>query len=140
DYSFPQTGTVGSGLSGQLAEGESLLAWFEPDLDHALHYAREFVAVTDRRLLARGGEAEAWRSWPLAPGLKLEHHDHGGAGVLELVDRSGRLACWRYTIAQHAALLRLIEAFDRALRAIRAGSRAQASLQPICPSCRTPLP
>src|SRR5436305_6447092 len=49
---------------GQLAPGESVLAWFEPDLDHRLHYAPGLVVLTDRRVPAADGES-GWGSWPL---------------------------------------------------------------------------
>ena len=38
----------------QLQDGERLLAWFEPDLDQRLIYAKRLVVLTDRRLLGYG--------------------------------------------------------------------------------------
>src|SRR5690606_31127431 len=117
-------------LSEQLAGDETVLGWFEPDLDETLMYARGLVVLSDRRLLSRAAGDSQWRSWPLEPDQALRHHDHAGAGSLELSDPDRRLACWRYTIGQHAALLRFVDAFARAGKAARAGRRAQPVLLP----------
>src|SRR5207253_6963089 len=60
-------------VAARLEAGESVLAWFAPDLDTRLHYAEGLVVLTDRRVLSgdpgpsprRGPEARGWRSWPL---------------------------------------------------------------------------
>src|ERR1700730_17819393 len=39
-------------VENQLEPGETLLAWFEPDLDQRLFYNPCFLVLTDRRLLA----------------------------------------------------------------------------------------
>src|SRR5438876_293342 len=64
-------------LQAQLAGGEGLLAFFEPNLDSQLDFADSLVVLTDRRFLAidgaeRRGETGAngaiersWRSWPV---------------------------------------------------------------------------
>jgi len=94
-------------LSGQLDEGESLLGWFETDLDLRLHYAPGLVALTDRRLLASlptgenteltsagatnsqaNGKAARWRSWLLSADLKLSAADQAGVGTLELLNET----------------------------------------------------
>ena len=41
-------------VQSQLHDGERLLAWFEPDLDQRLIYAKRLVVLTDRRLLGYG--------------------------------------------------------------------------------------
>src|SRR5207248_3134930 len=38
----------------QLTAGETVLAWFEPDLDQRLCFARRLVVLTDRRLFGYG--------------------------------------------------------------------------------------
>ncbi|HRO61432.1 MAG TPA: ABC transporter transmembrane domain-containing protein, partial [Burkholderiaceae bacterium] len=127
-------------LADRLAAGERLVAWFEPDLDARLRFARSLLVLTDRRLLIiaapDGGSVDAGRiaagdaEWPLVPGLALGHHDHAGVGSLELANAGGRLAVWRYTIGRHASMLRLVEAFDALQAAARAGaSVAEAPLE-----------
>jgi ATP-binding cassette subfamily B protein len=37
-------------VQAQLAPSEEMVAWFEPDLDHHLCYARRLVVLTDRRI------------------------------------------------------------------------------------------
>jgi hypothetical protein len=39
-------------VAAQLQVGETLLGWFEPDLDLRLNYALSLLVLTDRRLLA----------------------------------------------------------------------------------------
>ncbi len=41
-------------FAGQLQDGETPLAWFEPDLNEELRYARGLVVLTDRRVLRAG--------------------------------------------------------------------------------------
>jgi ATP-binding cassette subfamily B protein len=41
-------------VRSQLVAGEPILAWFEPDLDQRLCFARRLVVLTDRRLLTYG--------------------------------------------------------------------------------------
>ena len=141
-----------AGLAAQLAGDETLLDWFEPDLDEALRFGRGLVALSDQRLVARApglgahgdghvDEAGAgWLAWPLGAGLALRHHDHAGVGSLELTDDSGLLACWRYTIGQHAAMMRFVEAFGRANAEALAGRRASAPERAVCAACGAPLP
>jgi ATP-binding cassette subfamily B protein len=123
--------------AGQLEPGETLLAWFEPDLDRRLHYVRELVVLTDRRVLARqadGADTPArWQSWPLSLSISLRMAEHGGAGTLELIDSTGRQAYWRYTAAQGTAAQRLAQKLA-AWNASRTGANG-ASATAVCPSC-----
>ncbi len=75
-----------------LSAGERTQAWVEIDLDAQLHFAAGLVLVTDKRLLARAPGAGQWNDWPLRAGLRLNHADHAGVGMLELVDERGRSA------------------------------------------------
>jgi ATP-binding cassette subfamily B protein len=114
---------------GRLEPGEVLLANFEPDLDERLHFAPGLILLTDRRILSAQGTApEAWSSWPLGPEVDLYAIDQGGAGTLEVVGPSGRLASWRYTAGRSGAAQRLVQR----LSALRAGRDAITS---VCPSC-----
>ena len=141
-------------LSSQLDEGESLLGWFETDLDLRLHYSPGLVALTDRRLLASvppgentassttaatnsqaNGKAAHWQSWLLSPDLKLSAADQAGVGTLELLNETERLAYWRYTAANGAAARRF-EAQWVAQQARLANSSVEPSAGPtVCPSC-----
>jgi ATP-binding cassette subfamily B protein len=106
----------------QLAAGETVLAWFEPDLDSQLHFARELIVVTDRRILSarqRGGShtgapdgiADAWQSWPLESIARLDCGQRAGVGSLELLSARERLAHWRYTLGRSANANRLVQQF-----------------------------
>jgi ATP-binding cassette subfamily B protein len=120
----------------QLEPGETLLAGFEPDLDPHLHYADGLVVLTDRRLLTRETDAR-WRSWPLTASSNLHTAEHGGAGTLELVDATGRLAYWRYTAGRGTAAQRLVQKLS-AWRTSREGSGG-APVTAVCPSCGAPI-
>jgi ATP-binding cassette, subfamily B, bacterial len=124
-------------VQNQLQDGESLLAWFEPDLDHGLKYAKRLVVLTDRRLLGYG-EAEtpaSWQAWPLNENLIVECRDRGGAGSLEVVTHSQRLCNWRYTpIVATAA-----HQFAARVTAARQKSSGSAATVSICPSCGSPI-
>ena len=62
-------------IEAQLRSDEAPIAWFEPNLDHRLHYAGGFVVLTARRILATkpagtvndstGNVATEIDSWPL---------------------------------------------------------------------------
>lgn len=96
----------------QLEPGESLLAWFEPDLDDKLFYARGLVLLTDRRLLATNSgnsNGTRFRAWPMPAGNTLRTNEHGGAGTLELSGADGRLACWRFTAGRSQAAARFTQ-------------------------------
>ena len=119
--------------------GESILAWLEVDLDTRLRFSPGVLAVTERRLLARGPEDTAWRDWAHREGLVLRHHDHAGVGTLELHDAEARLACWRYTLGQNIAALRLIDEFDRQLASHISGRPAAHEDEALCPTCKAHL-
>jgi len=87
-------------VATQLAPGENVLAWVQVDLDRRLHFKKGLLALTERRLLTQAPGETGWSSWPFQAGLALRHHDHAGVGHLELVDGSGLLASWRFTLGQ----------------------------------------
>src|SRR4051812_20047298 len=137
-----------SDLDARLEAGESLLAWFSPDLDTRLHFCEGLVVVTDRRLLHGAPAASTsiangrpgprqWHSWPLRPDLRLRAHDRSGIGTLDLVDSNGRLAVWRYTISRGAAVGQLIDRFDEFARSGRV--QAAGTQAAVCPSCGADL-
>ncbi len=124
-------------LAALLAPGETLLAWFEPDLDDRLHFAQRLLALTDRRLLAIDApSASQHRQWLHDPTLTLRLKELGGVGTLELFDDGGRLAVWRYTPARNAPAHRLAQRFESLGLADGECERAEET----CPSCGMALP
>ncbi|MBL8797140.1 MAG: ABC transporter ATP-binding protein [Planctomycetia bacterium] len=121
-------------LQGRLQTGERLLAWFEPDLDHRLHFSQHLVALTDRRFLGLDGAAEPPREWLLDPAQVLRSAEQSGLGTLELSDPNGQLSTWRYTAARHAAARALVQCWD-SMR----GAATEAA-QSVCPSCGAIMP
>lgn len=127
-------------LAGVKWADEAVLATLELDLDTRLHFASGFVALTDKRVLAKAPGDSQWESWPIAEGLELRHHDHAGVGTLELQDSTCRLACWRYTLGQNIAALKLVDAFEQQLAVIAHGAAPIDDSEAICPTCKAPLP
>ncbi len=126
-------------LATVLEEHEEVDHCLELDLDSRLRFDNGLVVVTDRRVLAKAPSETAWRNWGYRPGLALRHHDHGGIGTLELVDAAGQLACWRYTLAQNLAPLRLCDRFDRRLTSYLSGHALELPGENLCPTCRAVL-
>jgi ATP-binding cassette subfamily B protein len=140
-------------VENRLESGETLLAWFEPDLDERLSYARGLVVLTDRRILAASAEAPdnstppgrstlpakfSWLTWALGPDVTLRSAENRGVGTLELVGGEGRLAAWRYTAGLGPAAHRLVQRWETWRRA-QAGDTGPA-LDTVCPSCGAVLP
>ena len=142
----PTIPLAGPNVDSQLGDGEQVQAWLETDLDHDPEVCQRPGAVTNRRLLAQAAGQAGWQEWPLAAGLKLNHHDQAGVGALELVD-DGRLATWRYTLAHNLAALRVIAEFDLhrdslvSGRPVASGRRRPRNARPLppgedeCPIC-----
>jgi ATP-binding cassette subfamily B protein len=127
-------------VQSRLSNQESVLAAVEIDLDAQLRFQPGLLAVTEHRLLAKAPGGVGWNEWPLRPGLELVHHDHAGVGSLELHDRSGRLAQWRYTLGHNPAALRLTVQFAQQRDALVSGKAVETPELPVCDSCKAPLP
>ena len=134
-----------------LRPGESALAVLAVDLSEQLHFVSSQLVLTERRLLScgEGAGVPPLAEWvldePAANRLSLLHTDHGGVGTLELHDDQQRLAVWRFTLAQDAHALRLLNLFEQqqARRPWRPGAAALEAMvdeSTLCPSCKAPLP
>jgi ATP-binding cassette subfamily B protein len=120
DRSFPEEWR--QAVRDQLERGETVVAWFETDLDRRLCFANELVVVTDRRVLSGespGAGAEAGKvggsllkSWPLDTVVRLGCGQQAGVGTLELLSDQERLAHWRYTLGRSADATRLVQQFE----------------------------
>jgi ATP-binding cassette subfamily B protein len=117
---------------------ETAVAWVETDLDAQLHFAAGIVVLTDRRLLGCD-DSQKWQSWPMQAGLTLRHFDHAGVGTLELDDASGRLASWRFTLAQNVDAVSLLDAFERRIESITTGQPPRPREENVCPQCKAVL-
>ncbi len=107
-------------IQAVLEADESVVAWFEPDLDDKFHYASGLVVFTNRRLLsvepvptqANGKPVEPdLRSWPIAQVTALRSRDRAGSGILEAESAGERLAWWRYTVSRAGEVHKLVERF-----------------------------
>jgi ATP-binding cassette, subfamily B, bacterial len=126
-------------LQAQLAPDENVLALLEVDLDQALRFATGWMALTERRLLARAPESDQWDVWALAPGLTLQLFDHAGVGTLELHGPQQRLARWHFTLKSNSHATHLVTQFDRQVASQIAPQPPGEELA-LCPACRAPLP
>ena len=105
--------TIPNAVDPPFKTGEEALAVLHTDLDERLCYGAGRVVVTGTRILALSPGDTVWRSWTLRASLRLERRDHAGVASLELLDLKGRLALWRYTLAQQDEAGRLVGVFER---------------------------
>ena len=120
----------------QLAEGETILTWMEIDLDARLHFSEALLLITDQRLLATDGSRTD--AYPWHDGLRIQRHDHGGIGRIELFDVETRLACWFYTLARDPQATRFLKQFDLQLTSFLSGQPVVQAAPECCPDCLTP--
>ncbi len=95
--------------------------------------------ITAGRILARAPGQQDWHSWIYSKHLQLKHHDHAGVGHLELVNNSGRLAAWRFTLGQNLQAIRLVEQFAAHRDSHASGVPVVREEKNVCPSCKAPL-
>jgi len=105
--------TIPNAVDPPFKTGEEALAVLHTDLDERLCFGAGRVVVTGTRILALSPGDTVWRSWTLRASLRLERRDHAGVASLELLDLKGRLALWRYTLAQQDEAGRLVGVFER---------------------------
>ncbi len=134
----------GEEIRSRLASGESVIAWFAPDLDDRLQFDRSaFVVLTDRRILglvesanASSGHQFEWQAWPLDNQHSLECREGDSVGSIEIVGPTARLARWRYTAAERAAAQRFA---DRVATQKADPSGDTGAAPSVCPSCGGPI-
>ena len=123
----------------QLHPQENVLAALEVDLDSQLRFVRGLVVVTSQRVLSRVNGDAQWEQWPIAEGMQLQLHDHGGVGHLNLQDRNGLLKTWRFTLGQNLQAIRVVDQFQAQLESTVSGRPMVQALKNICPTCKAPL-
>jgi ATP-binding cassette subfamily B protein len=129
----------GREVQNQLHSEENVLATLEVDLNQTLQFVRGLVVVTNRRLLCRVGPESKWQHWEYRADLELRHHDHAGVGHLDLLDATGLLATWRFTLGQNLQAIRIVDQFQAHLDSAVSGRPLVQALKNICPSCKAPL-
>src|SRR5262245_59483636 len=79
--------------------GESVVAWFETDLNQNLRFEPGYVLLTDRRLMSFAGSesANGFADWPIGPAYSLRAEEHAGLGSMELLEGERRIGRWRFT-------------------------------------------
>jgi ATP-binding cassette, subfamily B, bacterial len=123
--------------------GENVRATLDVDLDAALRFAAGQLTLTNRRLIAPGPDG-ALTSWPVAPTMRLHHHDHAGVGSLELIYRADgverRVARWRFTLGANVAALRLLRSYELLQAELRTGHGTAEPDPTVCGTCGALLP
>lgn len=128
-------------VRSRLQPGETVLAWFESDLDDRLRYTPHLVVLTSSRLLtvtpsgAASGNGKAGHSqaWSLGEEVRLKTSEQGVVGTLELLGAEGRLAHWRYSAA-------LVNAARNFLQKWESAHTGVPPVVSVCPSCGGPIP
>ena len=123
----------------QLSSEESIIHSVLLDLDERLFFGQGYLALTNQRLLAVLPNQTDVQQWPVSHELSLKLSDHAGVASLELFNAQGRLALWRFTLAQNPDALRLLGAFEQAQHALVTG-HVHEDDSFICSSCKAPLP
>jgi ATP-binding cassette subfamily B protein len=125
-----------------LNANESVIAVLELDLSEQLHFSKGLVCLTNQGLIASQEDFSSWSRWSFYDHLKLQLHDHAGVANLELIDQSGRLANWRFTLAQNPVANRLVQHFqvELAKSSGKFNPELAEATQPLCPTCWVPLP
>ncbi|PHV12261.1 cyanophycin metabolism-associated ABC transporter [Chitinimonas sp. BJB300] len=136
-HPLPDTWQVDA--AAQLGADEELVSWAEQDLDNRLHFGTGLLLLTNQRLLSKPAGQTGWLNFPFRAGLVLSQHDHAGVAALELHDSTGRLALWRYTLANSPAALRLIDQFQQQLQSVLTGDPVQPPKKNLCPKCKGEL-
>ena len=129
-------------MAQALNTNESVIAVLELDLNEQLHFARGLVCLTNQGLMASQEDASSWSRWAFSEDLKLQLHDHAGVANLELINQTGRLANWRFTLAQNPVANRLVQHFQVELAKSlgKYNPELAEATQPLCPTCWVPLP
>ncbi len=116
-----------------------VLSRLSTDLDARGRFAAGQLLLTATHLWHTDHNT-GWQSTALAPGLSLRHTDLSGVATLDLLDAGGLLARWRFTLAQNAASLRLVQAFEHALSAQGRPQEPADDTGARCPVCQSLLP
>lgn len=124
----------------QLDPGENVLAWLEVDLNEQLHFKPQYLVLSNRRLLSWRSAHAQIQHWAVGSSLTLRHNDHGGVGVLELVNAAERIAHWRYTLGHNLQAMRLIQRFEKLQNHLDAPPDEATDEHAACPSCHAPVP
>ncbi len=124
--------------TARLGPGENVAATLEVDLDGQGRFGRSLLVLTGQRLAAWDAGDRRWQEWPLHPGLRLQLHDQGGLGFLELHDARQRLALWRHTLRIQLQVQRWQEQFERLVQ--EGQTAAEGEELQLCPSCHAVLP
>ena len=129
-------------IAETLNANESVIAVLELDLNNQLHFAKGLVCLTNQGLITSKEGSASWMRWPFSEDLKLQLHDHAGVANLELLNQTGRLANWRFTLAQNPVANRLLQHFQVELAKSLGKFNAELAenSQPLCPICWVPLP
>jgi ATP-binding cassette subfamily B protein len=117
-----------------LRPGEKVAAWFEADLDPALHYAPLLLVLTSERFLVLGLDAtEPLDQWPRQEVQGFRSREQHGLGGLQVSGNDRLLGTWRYTAAQGPPAARFVLSCNSLLAAER-GEHLDVVVT-VCPSC-----
>ena len=138
-------------IESRLVPGEIAITSLEPDLNNGLNYESSLVVLTSKQVLSftwSGSTEPSQRAttppqstltYALDPQTRFRSKDHAGLGKLELVNASGRVAIWRYTISRAEGVRRIIDRLDALQRGLPIATAAAPSTEHECPLCGAPF-
>lgn len=104
--------SVQARCAGRLAAAEQLLAIAEIDLDPELRYGIRWLILTTHRFWVEEEDGRSTGEFSLEGVAAIRAQDRGGAGTLEVLGPSERLAWFPYTIARGAEIKALVQRFE----------------------------
>ncbi len=129
--------------------GDVMIAFIELDLNSDLEFEKGLIYLTDEGLyaykkhnLSTPDSNLSWEHWAFSQDHHLKLQDHAGVASLELVSEKGRLASWRFTLAQNPAANRLVQQYNIEKNRFLGLHDSSKDLvgQIVCPTCWVPLP
>jgi ATP-binding cassette subfamily B protein len=130
-------------LEPTLNHAEDIQAWLEINLDAQLHFKKQLLVITNRRLLHFNDVKNIETAYPTEyayhAALTLQRHDHAGVGKIELFDGKSRLAVWFYTLAHDVVAVRFVKQFEQQLTSAVTGLPVHTAPAELCPKCQTPI-
>jgi ATP-binding cassette subfamily B protein len=121
-----------------IAGGETIIAWFQGDLDSEQHFAPTLLVLTSERFLVlTPNSADPVQQWPRTMVQGVRSREQRGLGNLQVLGVDSLLGAWQYTATKGPAAARFVHSCNAVLAEQR-GEKLDIVVT-VCPSCGTVL-